>query len=59
MAQFDYPNISIDNKSNEQNMQATKAHLNALADQLNYYIDSITNTLNEHESRISKLEKGE
>lgn len=51
MAQtFDYPNINVEKRSNEENMQSTKAYLSELADQLNY-------ALNNLESRIEKLEE--
>lgn len=51
MAQtFDYPNINVEKRSNEENMQSTKSYLSALADQLNY-------ALNNLESRIEKLEE--
>lgn len=49
-SKFDYPNINVGGKSNEQNMQAVKSYLNNLSDQLNFYI-------NELETEISDLKE--
>lgn len=49
-SKFDYPNINIGGKSNEQNMQAVKAYLNNLSDQLNFY-------LNDMETQILELKE--
>lgn len=48
----DYPQINIEEKSNEQNMQATKSYLISLVDQLNYEISQLS-------SRVAALEKEE
>lgn len=48
MATFDAPNISVEKKTNEQNMQAVKAYLTDLADQLNY-------TVNQQQKEIETL----
>lgn len=48
MATFDAPNISVEKKTNEQNMQAVKAYLTDLADLLNY-------TVNQQQKEIETL----
>lgn len=49
MASFDVPSINAD-KSNEENIQATKGYLYSLAESLTYYINNL-------ESRVSALEE--
>jgi len=49
-SKFSYPAISLEKKTNEQNIQATKTYLNDLSDNLNYQVDSL-------ESRLLTLEK--
>lgn len=50
MANFDYPSISVGNKSNEENMQSTRAWAHDVVDMLNIYIDKL-------EARIASLEE--
>lgn len=52
VSRFDYPNINVSGKSNEQNMQAVKSYLNSLSDQLNYYLNDIEKQLSELKSII-------
>lgn len=50
MAKFDYPNVDIENMSNEQNIESLKSFLYNLSDTLNY-------SLNQVDARISALEE--
>lgn len=52
VSRFDYPNINVSGKSNEQNMQAVKSYLNSLSDQLNYYLNDIEKQISELKSII-------
>lgn len=54
---FDYPNISS-KKSNEENIQATRAYLNGMADQLNYAVGMLEGRIAQLESEVESL-KGE
>lgn len=51
MSTFDYPSISVDQRTNEQNMSSIRAWSMQTVDQLNYLIehmqDEITNLRNE------------
>lgn len=49
MLNIDYPAISVEEKTNEQNMQTTKAYLINLVENLQYQIANL-------ESRIERLE---
>lgn len=49
MAAFDIPAVSVENKTNEDNIQAFKAWAYETIEQLNYYISNL-------EERISILE---
>lgn len=53
---LDYPSIDTSNKSNEQNLQSTKAYLIALADTYNYQINALKDAINNLESRVASLE---
>lgn len=50
MAKFDYPNVDIENMSNEQNIESLKSFLYNLSDTLNY-------SLNQVDARILALEE--
>lgn len=50
MAKFDYPNVDIENMSNEQNIESLKSFLYNLSDTLNY-------SLNQVDARISAIEE--
>lgn len=50
MAKFEYPNVDIENMSNEQNIESLKSFLYNLSDTLNY-------SLNQVDARISALEE--
>lgn len=50
MAKLDYPNVDIDNMSNEQNIESLKSFLYNLSDTLNY-------SLNQVDARISAIEE--
>ncbi len=55
---FDSPNISVESKSNEQNMQITKSYLGNLADNLNYLVsrqEALETELAELKSIVSEL----
>ena len=56
-SKFDYPNINVGGKSNEQNMQATKAYLNGLSDQLNFYLSNLESRVEELETIVNSLGK--
>ncbi len=56
---LDYPSIDVEKKTNEQNLQATKAYLIDMAEQLNYQIGLLKDTCNELSERISTLEGDE
>lgn len=56
MATFDAPNISVEKKTNEQNMQAVKAYLTDLADQLNYMVNQQQKEIENLRSEIEALE---
>lgn len=49
MLNMDYPSISVEEKSNEQNMQATKSYLINLVENLQYALANL-------ESRVEQLE---
>jgi hypothetical protein len=53
---FDYPGIDVEKKTTEQNLQATKAYLIEMAEQLNYQIGLLKDTVNEINDRLSNLE---
>ena len=55
MATFDAPNISVEKKTNEQNMQAVKAYLTDLADQLNYMVNQQQKEIETLRSKIEAL----
>lgn len=56
---FDSPNIDVNKKTNEQNMQATKAYLIDMAEQLNYQIALMKDSISDISSRLSELEGDE
>ena len=55
---FNVPNISVGNKSNEENIQAIKGWINSSSETLNVYLTSMQNKIEALESEINKL-KGE
>lgn len=53
------PGINVQKKTNEENIQVLKGYLSDMADILNHYIaiiDSLTEKVNELESKIASLE---
>lgn len=55
-SKFDYPSINVGGKSNEQNMQAVKAYLNNLSDQLNFYINTLEDEITELKETIENMQ---
>lgn len=58
MATFDYPSISVDGRTNEQNMSQIKAWTMQTVDQLNYYIDYLEDRIAYLENEIRNLQGG-
>jgi len=56
MATFDYPSISVDNKTNEQNMAQAKAWMYQMVDQLNYSIEYLEDRIAYLENKINSME---
>lgn len=52
MAALDVPSVNVDNKTNEQNIQAFKSWAYSTIEQLNYYISSL-------EERVTALENAQ
>ena len=57
MSTFDYPSVSVEDKTNEQNIMSLKAYLSSLADQLNYVTTNYESRIEYLESQLK--EKGE
>lgn len=57
MATFDTPNISVEKKTNEQNMQAVKAYLTDLAENLNYVINQQNAEMEALRAEIAEIKK--
>lgn len=57
MATFDTPNISVEKKTNEQNMQAVKAYLTDLAENLNYVINQQNAKMEALRAEIAEIKK--
>lgn len=55
-SKFDYPSINVGGKSNEQNMQAVKAYLNNLSDQLNFYVNTLEEEIAELREMIESMQ---
>lgn len=56
-SKFDYPNINVGGKSNEQNMQSVKAYLTSLSDQLNFYLNNLETRVEVIEAIVNNSEK--
>lgn len=56
MSRFDYPGISVEEKSNEANMQTVKGYLIEMADALNYCIGRLEGKIEALENRVEELE---
>lgn len=57
MATFDTPNISVEKKTNEQNMQAVKAYLTDLAENLNHVINQQNAEMEALRAEIAEIKK--
>ena len=54
---FDVPNVSVEKKSNEQNMTSLKLYLSEMSEELNYQINQINSNINELKLRVEALER--
>ncbi|MGO5230689.1 hypothetical protein ACTQ1U_06455 [Thermoguttaceae bacterium LCP21S3_D4] len=59
MAKFDYPNVDIENMSNEQNIESLKSFLYNLSDTLNYSLNQVDARISEIEESIGGKDNGE
>ena len=58
MEVFNAPNISLEKKTAEQNMQSVKSYLSSMADTMNYYLTKQQTEIESLKKRIEELEKG-
>ena len=56
MINIDYPNISLDKKTNEQNIQAIKSWMYQLADSLNIELKALEDDITDIKSILDKME---
>ena len=53
---FDGPGVSVESKTNEQNLQILKGYLNDMADQLNYQIATLQSQIDDLKARVESKE---
>lgn len=55
---FDGPAISVESKTNEQNLQILKGYLNDMADQMNYQISNLQSQINALQAQVDSIKEG-
>ena len=55
---FDYPNVNVGKKTNEQNMQAMYSYMCNAADQMNYVVGQLTQQIENLRNEVEELKNG-
>lgn len=55
---FDYPNVNVGKKTNEQNMQAMYSYMCNTADQMNYVVSQLTQQIENLRNEVEELKNG-
>lgn len=55
MPDFSYPSINVGKKSNEENMQAAKAWMMQMSDDMKYYVSRLEQRIEVLEEKVAKM----
>ena len=55
---FEYPNVNVGKKTNEQNMKAMYSYMCNTADQTNYVVSNLTQQIESLRKEVEELKNG-
>ena len=55
---FEYPNVNVGKKTNEQNMKAMYSYMCNTADQMNYVVGNLTQQIESLRREVEELKNG-